>query len=79
MKSIKVKDVISQAKYWAKESQCENYSENLRKHFHERACTIVTILTNIELDRMKINIDNIDRFNKMFDEIYGKYYKEIFG
>lgn len=79
MKSIKVKDVISQAKRWAEVSQQENYSENTRKHFRERARTIVAMLTDIELDRMKINIDNIDRFNKKFDEIYEKYYKEIFG
>ena len=79
MITIKVKDVIEQAKYWATESQWERYSENTRKLYHERARTIVVMLTNIELDRMKIDTNNFDRFNKKFDEVYDKYYKEIFG
>ena len=42
--------------------------------------TIVTLLTNIELDRtIDFDSNNTEKFDKVFDNLYEKYKKEIFG
>lgn len=80
MKTIKVDEIVSQAKYWAEEAQDNRYSRSLQKHYTDKAMTIVALLTNIELDRtIDFDSTNTEEFDKTFDNLYEKYKKEIFG
>lgn len=80
MKRIKIDEILKQAKYWAEESQDKHLTKDLRIKYRDKAMAIVTLLTNIELDRtIDFDPNNIEKFNKAFDNLYEKYKKEIFG
>lgn len=80
MKAIKVEKVIELAKFWAEESQDRHLTVDSRIKYRDKAMTIVALLTNIELDRtIDFDPNNTEKFDKVFDNLYEKYKKEIFG
>lgn len=80
MKRIKIDEILKQAKFWAEESQDKYLTEGSRIKYRDKAMTIVTLLTNIELDRtIDFDSNNTEKFDKAFDNLYEKYKKEIFG
>ena len=80
MKRIKIDEILKQAKLWAEESQDKHLTEDSRIKYRDKAMTIVTLLTNIELDRtIDFDSNNTEKFDKVFDNLYEKYKKEIFG